>query len=155
MNPEKLCQILEDSTAIFRKGELVETRSLGCAEVTEIFGYRHTNEAPKEDNFDKVDMVFVDVVVDKTKARYHESELKKILSDYPEPARLAGGPSYIELAPNFGVEQDSALRLMALGKTLGLWKIVSGKTFGADDNRALELAGAGFLMISGYKEAGK
>jgi len=40
---------------------------------------------------------------------------------------------------------------MALGKTLGLWNVVSGKFLGMDDDTAKVLAGNGFLNIEGYK----
>ena len=50
------------------------------------------------------------------------------------------------------MEQEGALRLMALGKTLGMWDIVSPKTLGIDDAAtAREMAGKGFLTISRYK----
>ena len=95
-------------------------------------------------------MIFLDVLVDKTTAKKYKSDIRRILEDYPQPRRLAGGPSYIELAPNIGLEQEGALRLMALGKTLGLWDIISAKTFGIDDSTSKQMAGQGFLMISGY-----
>jgi hypothetical protein len=40
---------------------------------------------------------------------------------------------------------------MALGKTLGLWEVINGKTLGMNEQTARQLAGTGFLMISGYK----
>ena len=40
---------------------------------------------------------------------------------------------------------------MALGKVLGLWDIVSGKTFGMDEREASELARKGLILITGYK----
>jgi hypothetical protein len=150
MDTEKLYQIVKDTTRVYRKGSSVEKRKVGNIDVTELFGYDHTSEAPTGDDFDKVDMVFVDVVVDRKKAEKHRADLTKILRNYPQPERLAGGPSYIELAPNLEMEQEGALRLMALGKTLGLWDVISGKTLGMDDAMARQLAGQGFLMLSGY-----
>ena len=44
---------------------------------------------------------------------------------------------------------------MALGKVIGLWSIISGKTLGMTENETLELAGNGFLMITGYKTEGE
>ena len=72
------------------------------------------------------------------------------MNAYPEPERLRQGPSYIELAPNLGLEQEGALRVMALGKTLGLWDVASGITLGLSLEEAKELAGRGFLMVTGY-----
>ncbi|MBU3904973.1 MAG: hypothetical protein KJ906_02410 [Nanoarchaeota archaeon] len=151
MNTKELYEILQDSTRVYRKGEIVEESELEHIKVVEIFGYEHTDNAPKEDNFDKIDMIFVDVLVDKTKAKDYKNNLINILKEYPQPERLAGGPSYIELAPNLEMEQESTLRLMALGKSLEMWDIISGKTLGMDDAKTKELAGSGMLMISGYK----
>lgn len=151
MDTKILYKIIKDSTRVFRKGELVEERSEGNLKITEVFGYPHTSEAPRGDNFDVVDMIFVDVVVDKAKAKKHREALIKVLNGYPQPDRLAGGPSYIELAPNFELEQEGALRVMALGKALGMWDILSGKTMGMSDDEAKRMAGTGFLNISGYK----
>jgi hypothetical protein len=39
---------------------------------------------------------------------------------------------------------------MALGKVLGFWDVVSGKSFGMGEAETLELAGNGLLMITGY-----
>jgi hypothetical protein len=42
---------------------------------------------------------------------------------------------------------------MALGSVLGFWELVDAKRIlGADEATARELAGRGFLMISGYKK---
>ena len=136
---------------LFRKGEEVERRQVGNVDVVELFGYDHTSEAPSGDNFDKVDMIFVDVVVDRARAERYRADLTRILRDYPQPERLAGGPSYIELAPTLEMQQEGALRLMALGKILGMWNVMSAKTLGMDDATARQMAGQGFLMISGYK----
>jgi hypothetical protein len=150
MNTQRLYEILQKTTRVYRKGEQIEQKIVGNVHVTEIYGYPHTSEA-KENGYEKVDMIFVDVLVDRQKAAKIKNELEEILADYPQPERLAGGPSYIELAPNIGLEQEGALRTMALGKALGLWEVMSAKTLGMDEQTAREMAGAGFLMISGYK----
>ena len=84
-------------------------------------------------------------------AKEQVKKLEEQMKNYPHPERLAECPSYIELAPNLEMEQESALRLMALGKTLGIWDVVNAKTLGMDDATASQMAGQGFLMISGYK----
>ncbi len=151
MDTRKLYDIVQDSTRIFRKGESVERRQFRNAEVIELFGYDHTSKAPTGDNFDIVDMIFVDVVVDIARAEKYRGAFAEQMRAYPQPERLAGGPSYIELAPNMGMQQEGALRVMALGKTLGMWDVMSAKTLGMDDITARHMAGQGFLMISGYK----
>jgi len=150
MNTDKLYGIIEETTRVYRGGEPEQTRRIGNIEIVEMFGYEHPDNAPTGDNFEKVDMVFVDVVVDKSKAEEHRDDLLKILEDYPQPERFAGGPSYTELSPNCGLGQTEGLRLMALGKVLGLWDIISGKTLGLDDAAVMEMAGKGFINISGY-----
>ncbi|MDD5192556.1 MAG: hypothetical protein PHH54_00680 [Candidatus Nanoarchaeia archaeon] len=155
MNTEKLYDILQETTRVYRKGGVIEERNTGNLHVVEIFGYPHTSEAPNNEKYEKIDMIFVDVLVDKEKAKARKKELETLLEDYPQKDRLAGGPSYIELAPNLEVEQEEALRTMALGKALGLWEIMSGKTLGLKEQETLKLAGNGFLMISGYKPGGK
>jgi len=151
MKTEKLYRILQDTTRVYRKGKVVERKELGNIEVIELFGYDHTSKASTENNCEKVDMIFVDVVVDKTRAEQYRADLEEILKQYPQPEGLTRGPSYIELAQNLGMEQEGVLRLMALGKTLGLWDVISAKTLGMDDATAREMADRGFLMISGYK----
>jgi hypothetical protein len=151
MKAPNIEEIIENTTAVYRKGAVAEQRKKGNVETTELFGYKPTNNAPSGDNYDKVDMVFVDVVVDRTSAEKYRQDLTRILDNHPQTGMFADGPSYMTLAPELGMEQEDALRLMALGKTLGLWKIISGKAMGMNDKQALELAGNGFLMISGYK----
>lgn len=155
MNSQKLYEILEESTKVYRKGAEIQERNVGNLHVVEIFGYEHTSKAPEDARYEKVDMVFVDVVVDKEKATKRQEELEDILFDYPQPERLAAGPSYIELSPNCGLEQDGGLRLMALGKSLNLWEVISGKTFGFDEATTRSMAGVGLLMISGYRREKK
>lgn len=151
INSRKLYDIIQDSTRVFRMGAEVERGQVGNVDIAELFGYDHTDQAPSGDNFEKVDMIFVDVVVDRAKATQYREALVEQLRNYPQPDRLAGGPSYIELAPGLGMEQEGALRFMALGKTLGMWDITSAKNLGMDEAEARQMAGQGFLMISGYK----
>jgi hypothetical protein len=154
METEKLVEIIEDATKVYRKGPLIDVRKEKSFEVVEVFDYPHTGMAGQDKNHEKVDMIFVDVVVDRKKAEAYRKDIEGILKQYPEPARLAGGPSYIELAPALGVEQTTALRLMALGSSIGMWQIVDAKRLlRAEDTQARELAGNGFLMISGWKAA--
>ena len=135
MKANNLYEILQETTQAYRKGEPVEHKKAGT----------------QKNNFEKIDMIFVDIVVDKKRAESYRAAITRLLDNYPQPERLAGGPSYIELAPNLEMEQEAALRLMALGKTLELWEIVSGKTLGFDYANSRELAEHGILMISGYR----
>ena len=75
----------------------------------------------------------------------------EILRGYPEPERLAGGPSYIEIGGVLGDQQEAFL-LFALGKVLGLWSVITPATLGFEGPEADQLAGAGMVNMSGFKE---
>lgn len=152
IDSDTLQKIINTTTKVYRKGPQVETRKVGDVNVVELFGYEHTKDSPKEDNFQKVDMIFIDVVVDEQQAKKYENNLLKIIETYPDRQRFAQGLSYMELSPNFGLNQEEGLRLMALGKVLGLWDIMSGKSLGLDDNKAKEMAGSGFLYALPYQD---
>ncbi|MBR9681910.1 MAG: hypothetical protein GOV00_03890 [Candidatus Altiarchaeota archaeon] len=128
---QTLYNMIQDSTRVLSKGESAEAGLI---------------EAP----FEKVDVIFLDVVVNRTKAERYENAVMAELENYPDPRRLSEGPSYMELAINLGLEQVDALRLMAMGETLRLWTIESGKNRGMDDATARTMAARGQLNISGY-----
>ena len=79
-------------------------------------------------------------------------ELIAILKTYPQPERLAGGPSYIEVGGEIG-DQGAAFQLFALGKVLGLWDIITPEKLGITGPEANQMAGMGFVMMSGFKAA--
>src|SRR5262249_11594518 len=94
------------------------------------------------------DLEFLDVAVLENSAGYRD-ELIKILKTYPSLDRLADGPSYIEVGAEIG-DQTQAFRLFALGKKLKLWDIVTPKLLGMTGEEAREMAGRGFIMITGF-----
>jgi hypothetical protein len=115
--------------------------------VTEIFAMPSVEEAPA--HLERVDVVFMVIGVDKAKAETHRAELAAILAEYPVPGRLENGPSYIEIGGVIG-DQGAAFQLFAIGKVLGFWNILTPEAIGASGDEAVKLAGAGFIMISGY-----
>ena len=115
--------------------------------VVEIFDMLSTEVAPK--NLVLVDLVFISVGVNKEKAEAKKNDLIEWLKNYPEPERLAEGPSYIELGATIG-DQQTALCLIALGDVLGLWKAITPMTLGIVGDQAKELAGKGLIMLSGF-----
>ena len=149
MNLERLYKILADTTMQLRKGAEIEQHQAGPIAVTEVFAMPHESEAV---GIEKVDVHFMVIGVDKAKAEAHRSELIEVLHGYPEPERLAGGPSYIEVGAVIG-DQGAAFQLFALGKVLGLWSIIMPETLGITGEQAHKMAGSGFVMMSGYKEA--
>ncbi len=76
--------------------------------------------------------------------------LLEVLKEYPDQKRLAGGPSYLELGGVLG-DQGLALMLIGLGEVLGVWKVVTPKTFGMTGEQANAMAGNGMIMAGGFK----
>lgn len=143
--------VLKETTFMFRKGEeIVEHEPKNGLAVTEVFAMPHESEAPGY--LTMYDLVFIKVGVDHAAAERHRERILEELRAYPQPDRLAGGPSYIEFGAMVG-SQDSALCFFALGAELGLWDLLTPMTFGIEGDEALDLAGQGMLMISGWKDA--
>jgi hypothetical protein len=128
---------------------IVSEHDAGPIHVTEIYGYLAT-EADVPPDIEKRDVHFFVVAVDKAKAEQYRPSLIEWLTNYPEPERLAGGPSYIEIGARVG-SQEAALRLFALGDVLGLWKLITPERLGITGPEADALAGNGLVMISGWK----
>lgn len=160
MNTNRLFAILAETTVELRKGPvfqgtpgLVAQAERGDEKLTgggvlEIYMMPHADEAPA--GIEKVDVEFEVIGVDKAIAEKHRSELTAILNEYPAPDRLAGGPSYIEVGGVLG-SQSAAFQLFALGKVLGLWILITPASMGFTGAEARELAGSGFVMITGYR----
>lgn len=146
MDLDRLYKILNKVTVQLRKGEEFEEHQEGNLKVVEVFMMPHESEVS---NFVKVDCVFLTIGVDKEKAEKYREEIITILKNYPQPERLAGGPSYIEVGGVIG-DQGATFQLFALGEVLGLWKVITPKTLGMDDVEARQLAGVGMILISGY-----
>jgi hypothetical protein len=146
MNLQRLHEILDRTTVQLRKGEQVTMERVGPLDVVTIDAMPHESEAL--DSLEKVDMELLVVGVDGEEAKKYRSELVSILDKYPDPKRLAKGPSYIEVGAEIG-DQGAAFQLFALGKVLGLWEVITPATLGLKE-RARELAGMGMIMISGY-----
>jgi len=159
MNTKRLYEILSETTMEFRKGRVFEgTPSLvaqaeaGADElkgggILEVYAMPHVDEAPP--GIERVDLEFEVIGVDRALAEKRRGELVGILNSYPQPDRLEGGPSYIEIGGVIG-SQSAAFQLFALGKVLGLWQIITPSTFGFSGPEAREMAGRGLIMISGY-----
>ncbi len=164
MDLERLRQILQVTTVQLRKGEELE----GDPELVEavksfkegddldampggsvhIYAMPHESEAA--DGVERVDCHFIVVGVDKAKAEQFKPALIEILKAYPEPERLVGGPSYIEVGAVIG-DQGAAFQLFALGKVLGLWDIITPERLGITGDAARELAGRGMVMMSDFQ----
>jgi hypothetical protein len=149
MNLDHLHDIINECTSPLHKGPEVVEWDEGALQVTEIVGVPHMGEV--RDKLEKVDMWFLVVGVDKSKAQSHKAELIELLKTYPEPVVLSGGLfSYITLALEIG-DRNVVLRLFALGKVLGLWEVVTPATLGLNGKLAQDAASRGFIMCTGFK----
>lgn len=143
MNLDRLYAILGEATVQLRKGPEV----VSDERAIHVYAMPHVDTARPD--LQLVDVVFMVIGVDKALAEANRSELLGILAMYPEPERLKGGPSYIELGAVIG-DQGAALQLFALGEVLGLWQVITPRTLSfTDEAKILELAGRGLVMISG------
>ena len=159
MNLTKLYQILGETTEQLRQGKVVDGTPELVAAINEgreelpggvvsIDMMPHQSEiAP---NMVPVDLHFLIIGVDRAKAEARKADLIAILNDWPDPAELAGGPSYISTGATIG-DQGAVFQLYALGEVLGLWKIITPKNFGMTGAEADRAAGSGFIMITGYR----
>jgi hypothetical protein len=150
MDLNRLYHILGDCTVQLRKGPEVERERVGPVDVTHVYAMPHESEAKPE--VEKVDVTFMVIGVDKAVAEAHRAELVTILNAYPEPDRLAGGPSYIEVGGVIG-DQGAAFQLFAVGQVLGLWQVITPRTLGFTGDTEREMAGRGLVMITGYKRS--
>lgn len=163
MNLDRLYQILAETTVQLRKGEVFEGtpelveqakhgEELNGGGVLEVYAMPHESEA--QPGVEKVDMEFLTIGVDRAKAEEHRAELVAILNDWPTDAvaPLADGPSYIALGADIG-DQGAAFQLMALGKVLKLWNVITPASFGFSGTEARQLAGSGMVLMSGYQRA--
>ena len=159
MDLKRLYEILAETTVQLRKGDVIEgTPALVNAikagddnppgGIAEIYLMPHVAEARPD--LEKIDMEFMVIGVDKVKAEQRRAEFTAIIDQYPKPDRLASGPSYIEVGGEIG-DQGAAFQLFALGKALGLWDVITPATFGMVGQQAMEAAGNGFVMITGYR----
>jgi hypothetical protein len=151
MNLQRLHEILGDTCIQLRKGETIERTTIGDLSVTNINAMPHVDRLVEVDGFEKIDLHFIVIGVDTVLAKKRRDELIAILNEYPDPDRLALGPSYIEVGADIG-DQGAAFQLFALGKVLGLWDIITPASLGFDGDFAAEAAGRGFIMITGYKK---
>lgn len=163
MDLDRLYRILNETTIQLRKGDVIH----GDKPLVDAIkaGVDHDNlpggvvtfdmmppVTEAADGLEKVDLEFLVIGVHKAKAEQHRAELISLLNTYPNPERLAGGPSYIEVGGEIG-DQGAAFQLFALGKVLGLWDVITPSLFGMKGEEAKEAAGRGFIMMTGYKVA--
>jgi len=146
---DKLIEICKEATIQLRKGDIVEKRTSGNIEVTEIYMMPHVSKA--SNSLEKIDMEFITIGVNREIAEKNRQAFIEICESYPRPDRLAAGPSYIEVGAEVG-DQGLAFQMFAIGEVLGLWKVITPARLGIIGAESRQLAGSGFIMISGYKK---
>lgn len=149
MNMDRLYDILRECTIQLRTGEAFTEEQRPGLTVTTINMNPHESEARPD--LEKVDLVLLTVGVDKPLAEERKPELLSLLRDWPDKTMLSRGPSYIHLGGVLG-DQGIAFQLMAMGKVLGFWDIITAATMGADRQQTIEAAGSGWVMTSGFRD---
>ncbi len=149
-NLERLHKILAVTCTQLRKGpEVTSEQSGGGMEVITVQAMPHESAFAGREGYAQIDVHFLTISVDLTEAEEHKAELIEILGAYPEPERLAAGPSYIEIGGVIG-DQGAALTLFALGEALDLWRVLTPATLGIEGSDAKDLAGRGMVLMSGF-----
>jgi hypothetical protein len=144
-----LWDVVQDTTAEFRKGATVTTDNrVEGLEVKHLYAMPHADQIPP--HLDAVDVHFEIVGVDKERATARRDELLSVLREWPD-GRLAQGPSYIEAGGVLG-DQGIALRLYALGQVLELWDVITPERMGMSGEAAEQAAGAGYVMVTGFRD---
>lgn len=144
---------VHEATAEFRKGPEVSQHQEGGLLVTEVYAMPPTEAAVAVEESAKVDVVFMVIAVDRLRAEAAWPAVEDVLRSVnaSHALRLVGGPSYIELAGILDCEQDTALRVMAIGEVLGKWSVMTPMSLGITGDAAREMAGMGFVMIDGFR----
>ena len=147
-NTQKLANILHDCSVQLRNGDPLTREAVGPVDVVTIdFNPPVSDAAP---HLEVIDLTLLCVGVDREEAEAHKDELATILSDYPDPDVMSGGPSYIAVGGEVG-DQGLAFQLFAVGKVLGFWDVITPERMGFDGDEARNLAGQGFVMITGFR----
>ncbi len=146
----KLIDLIAKSTVPYRKGAEISEEHAGQLIVNHVYFMPHVDEAKTS----LVDVHFFKVgLAPGVDADDLRAQLIEALDEYPQPERLAGGPSYIESGAELG-SQQYALQLYGLGELLGLWDVITPEKMHVTGPQADELAGAGFVMMTGYRKGG-
>ena len=150
MDLNRLHEIINATTIQLRKGMQVEGDNHSGITTVDIYDMPHVDDL--KPGIETVDMEFVVIGVKKDVAEGYREELIEILKTYPQPERLKGGPSYIEVGAEIG-DQGAAFQLFALGKVLELWNVITPAFFGMKGMDAQQFAGSGGIMITGFDVA--
>ena len=104
-----------------------------------------------EKDADSITIVLLNfkIILKVPKLKQNKEKIMQWLDHYPEPDRLKGGVSYIELGAIVG-DQRMAIVLMVIGEYFNWWTLIHGEKMGMSRVEAIEMAGRGFIMTTGY-----
>lgn len=155
---DRIRNILNKTTVVCRKGNTIQQRTVGeirpgvpAMILKEIFDMP-SPEQLQADNIEQIDMHFVIVAVQVDAIDDYREEIDELLLKWPQPDRLAAGPSYLELG---GIlhDQTLALQFMALGQVMGYWEVETPASMGFSGDIADTMAGQGLVCITGWRPA--
>ena len=147
---EALNEAIDSSTIVYRKGDIITDKQVGRVHVTEVYAYPQT---PARDAVVDLQFINVGATDDPVTADEFRALIAAAVGTGPYPVSaddLRGGPSYIALGGWLG-SQEYALRYIALGELLGMWKAITPAALGiTDPEMAGQMAGMGFVMAAPY-----
>jgi hypothetical protein len=138
--------LIDASTVVYRKGDVVTKENVGGVDVTTVDAFPPTPDQGTLIDVHFVTVGFTEHAADRAgfltvlRAAFGPGEFQDVTA-----ARFTEGPSYIELGAWLG-DQTQALRLIALGAHYGLWDVFTPATFRLTGQAADRLAGNGMVM---------
>lgn len=144
----ELQKYVQDSTVVFRKGDVIKADEHSIT----IDAFPEQPESKQTVDLHFVTVGFTEKAPVLTAQQFYDLIEASAEGDFGTMTtdRLKQGPSYIELGGWLG-DQTLAFRFMALGQLHGLWEIVTPERMGIPEPAASQLAGSGFIMITGLK----
>lgn len=148
MNKQRLMEVLNDSTCVISKGEPTQRKLPGISLL--LWGLMVPANDSRIDALEKVDCQFLTIGVNKSQAEKHRAEFIAFLEEYPEPTKLADGPTYKHLSTIVG-DDITALRIFGLGQALGIWDVLLPANLGVPQDLVEEAADLGLIVTTGYQ----
>ena len=148
MKKNRLMELLNDSTCLISKGGATSRKLPGISLL--LWGLMVPLEDPRTEALLKIDCQFITVGVNTEQAERHRAEFLEFLEEYPEPNKLADGPTYKHLAEIVG-DEVTALRVFGLGQALGVWNVLLPTDLGIPEDLAEEAADLGLIVTTGYR----
>ena len=141
-------EVVEGCTTVFRVAE-VPAGLLGAALGAVSMG-RPEGAPGSAGEAVEIDAHFFVCAVDPAGAEAALGAVVAWCEAYPDPDRLAGGPTFVEVAEVAG-DPVTAIRIFAVGEVLGLWNVITPERLGFSGTEAEEMAAKGLVMITGYQ----